>query len=259
MAYHGFDISGKVCFIAGGTSGIGRSIAVGYAQAGARVVVGSTNPEKVAAASKELGEGHAGVQMDVANAQSVQQAVDFAVKKFGRIDALVNAAGVTKITPTLELPLEEFERIMRINLTGTFLTSQAVGRVMKEQTPDAHGVRGAIVNIASLSSFVGLERALAYGCSKAAVMHLTQSLGNEWAPIGIRVNAIAPGVFPTELNRKIIEGTPRGDWFKKHTPMGRFGNTEELVGAAIYLISPSASFTTGETIKVDGGYLAKGV
>ncbi len=230
MAYHGFDISGKVCLVTGGTSGIGRAIALGFAQAGAKVVAGSTNPEKVTAMEKELGEGHAGVQMDVGDAQSVKSAVEFAIKKFGRIDVLVNAAGVTKLTPSLELAQEDFERILRINLTGTFLACQAVARVMKEQSPDAQGLRGAIVNIASLSSFVGLTRALAYGCSKAAVMHLTQSLANEWAELGIRVNAIAPGVFPTELNRKLIEGTPRGEWFKKHTPMGRFGNTEELVG-----------------------------
>lgn len=259
MAYSGLDISGKVCLITGGTSGIGRAIALAYAQAGAKVVAGSTNPDKVAGIKQELGAGHEAVQMDVSNPASVQSAIDFALKKFGRIDAMVNAAGVIKRQPTLEMPLAEFERIIRINLTGNFIVAQATGRVMKDQTPDAQGLRGAIVNIASLSSFVALEGVAAYCCSKAGVMSLTKCLANDWAQYGIRVNAIAPGIFPTDLNRKLIEGTPRGDWFKKHTPFNRFGDANELVGLAIYLISPSASFTTGQTISVDGGFLARGV
>lgn len=259
MAYAGLDISGKVCLISGGTSGIGRAIALGYAAAGARVVAGSTNPDKVAGIKKELGAGHEAVQLDVSSQESVQNAVDFAAKQFGRIDVMVNAAGVIKRMPTMDFPLEEFERIIRINLTGNFIICQAVGRVMKDQQPDAQGLRGAIINVASLSSYMALEGVCAYGCSKSGVVGLTKSLANDWAQYGIRVNAIAPGVFPTDLNRPLIEGTPRGDWFKKHTPMGRFGNADELVGAAIYLASPSASFTTGETIAVDGGFLVRGV
>lgn len=262
MAYTGFDISNKVCLISGGTSGIGRAIALGYAACGAKVVAGSTNPDKVAGIRKELaahGDGHDAVTLDVSNQQSVQAAVDHVAKKYGRIDVMVNAAGVTKRQPTIEMSVEDFERIIRVNLIGNFIIAQAVGRVMKDQSPDAQGVRGAIVNIASLSSFVALEGVCAYGCSKTAVMHLTKSLANDWAQYAIRVNAIAPGVFPTDLNRSLIEGTPRGEWFKKHTPMNRFGNADELVGAAIYLVSPAASFTTGETLIVDGGFLAKGV
>ncbi len=259
MAYSGLDISGKVCLITGGTSGIGRAIALGYAQAGAKVVAGSTSADKVAGIKAELGAGHAATQLDVTDPKSVQAAIELTVKTFGRLDVLVNAAGVIKRQPALELPIEEFERIIRVNLTGNFIVAQATGRVMKDQTPDAKGLRGAIINIASLSSFVGLEGVTAYSCSKTAVVALTKNLANDWAQYGIRVNAIAPGVFPTDLNRKLIDGTPRGDWFKKHTPFNRFGNAEELVGAAIYLASPSASFTTGETIIVDGGFLARGV
>ncbi len=262
MAYGGLDISGKVCLITGGTSGIGRAIALGYAQAGAKVVAGSTNPDKVEAIKKELsqhGDHHDATPINVADVESVRAAVDFTLQKYGRIDAMVNAAGVIKRQPTLEFPLEEWERIIRINLTGNFIICQAVGRVMKDQTPDAKGMRGAIVNIASLSSFMALEGVAAYGCSKAGVVALTKFLANDWAQYGIRVNGIAPGVFPTPLNRHLIEGTPRGEWFKKHTPAGRFGDADELVGAAIYLISPSASFTTGETIAVDGGFLVRGV
>jgi len=259
MPYSGLDISGKVCLVSGGTSGIGRAIALGFAQAGAIVVAGSTNPEKVANIKRELGEGHEAVRLDVSDETSVREAVDFTVAKFGRIDALVNAAGIIKRQPSLEMSVADFERIIKVNLTGNFIICQAVGRVMKDQKPDARGIRGSIVNIASINSFMSLTEVLAYACSKCGVLGLTRGLANEWAQYGIRVNAIAPGVFPTDLNRPLIEGTERGANLKRHTPMGRFGDAEELVGAAIYLISPSASFTTGHTLVVDGGFLTKGV
>jgi NAD(P)-dependent dehydrogenase (short-subunit alcohol dehydrogenase family) len=150
------------------------------------------------------------------------------------------------------MELADWERVLRTNLTGTFLCCQAAARIMKD------GGGGAIVNIASLASYVGLSWVAAYGASKAAVKELTQVLAVEWADLGIRVNAIAPGVFPTPLNRALIEGTPRGNWLKAHAPMNRFGNPEELVGAAIFLCSPAASFITGETLAVDGGFLACG-
>jgi NAD(P)-dependent dehydrogenase (short-subunit alcohol dehydrogenase family) len=259
MAYARLDIGGKVIVVTGGTSGIGRAMALGCAEAGAKVVAGSTNPDKVAAIRKELGAGHEAVQMDVSNEASVRHAVEFAVRKFGRIDSVVNAAGVIKKQPSLEMPVEEFERICRVNLTGSFIVAQQAGRVMKDQKPDADGLRGSILFIASLTSFVSLSEVLAYASSKSGVMGLIRGLANEWASLGIRVNGIAPGVFPTDLNRPLIEGTERGAWLKKHTPLGRFGHADELVGAAIYLMSPSASFTTGECIIVDGGFLSRGV
>jgi NAD(P)-dependent dehydrogenase (short-subunit alcohol dehydrogenase family) len=259
MPYNGLDISNKVILVTGGTSGIGRAIALGCAAAGARVVAGSTNPEKVAAIKKELGASSDGVQLDVSDAASVRAAVEHTARKFGRIDGMVNAAGIIKRVPSLDMDPADFERIVRVNLVGNFVVAQAVGRVMKDQALDAQSVRGAIVNIASLNSFISLTEVLAYAASKSGVMGLTRGLANEWAQYGIRVNGIAPGVFPTDLNRPLIEGTPRGAWLKQHTPLGRFGNADELVGAAIYLLSPSASFTTGETIIVDGGFLAKGV
>lgn len=259
MAYPGLDISGKVCLVTGGTSGIGRAVALGFAQAGAKVVAGSTNPEKVATIKAELGAGNDAVKMDVSDAASVKAAVDQVVSKYGRLDAIVNAAGVIKKVPSLEMEPAEFERIVRVNLVGNFIVAQAAGRVMKDQAPNAKGQRGAIVNIASLNSFISLSEVLAYACSKSGVMGLTRGLANEWAQYGIRVNGIAPGVFPTDLNRKLIEGTPRGEWLRKHTPLDRFGDADEIAGAAIYLISDSASYVTGETIIIDGGFLTRGV
>jgi NAD(P)-dependent dehydrogenase (short-subunit alcohol dehydrogenase family) len=262
MPYPALDITGKVCLVTGGTSGIGRAIALGFAEAGATVVAGSTNPEKVSSIKQELsrfGGKHDAVRLDVGDAASVRAAIEGAARKFGRLDAVVNAAGVIKKQPSLEMPPEEFERIVRINLTGSFIVNQAAGRVMKDQPPNARGQRGSIVNIASLNSFISLSEVLAYACSKSGVLGLIRGLANEWGQYGIRVNGIAPGVFPTDLNRPLIEGTARGEWLRKHTPMDRFGDATELVGAAIYLASDAASYTTGETIVVDGGFLSRGV
>jgi NAD(P)-dependent dehydrogenase (short-subunit alcohol dehydrogenase family) len=228
-------------------------------KAGATVVAGSSNPDKVSNIKKELGAAGDAIQLDVTNPQSVEAAIDYCKGKYGKIDAVVNAAGVIKRQPTIEMPVEEFTRIVRVNLIGSFIVSQAAARVMKEQTPDGRGVRGCIMHVASASSFAALEGVCAYGCSKAGIVALVKSLANDWAQYGIRVNAIAPGFIPTPLNRALIDGTPRGDWIKKHTPWGRFGDAEELVGAALYLLSPAASFTTGETIIIDGGFLSRGI
>lgn len=259
MSYSGFDITDKVVLVTGGTSGIGRAIALGLAEAGAKVMAGSTNADKVAAIAKELGPSHAAAQLDVSSQSSVRAAVEQTVKRFGRLNSVVHAAGVIKKQPSLEMPVEEFQRIVNVNLTGSFIVAQEAARVMKDQGRDSKNQAGSIVFIASLNSFISLSEVLAYACSKSGVLGLVRGLANEWANLGIRVNAIAPGVIPTELNRKLIEGTPRGDWLKNHTPLARFGTAEELVGAALYLISPSASYVTGETLIVDGGFLSRGV
>jgi NAD(P)-dependent dehydrogenase (short-subunit alcohol dehydrogenase family) len=260
MPFHpGLDVSNKVVLVTGGTSGIGRAIALGFAQAGAKVLAGSTNPEKVAGIKKELGPGHDAVTINVADQNSCAAAVDAAIKTFGRLDVVVNAAGVIKRQPSLEMTADEFRRIVDVNLTGSFLVAQAAARVMKDQPPDARGERGNLILIASLNSYISLVEVLAYAASKSGVLGLVRGLANEWAQHNIRVNAIAPGVFPTDLNRPLIEGTERGKMLKWHTPMGRFGEAEELVGAAIYLASPSASYTSGHTIIVDGGFMSKGV
>ncbi len=259
MSYRGLDIAGKVCLVTGGTSGLGKAIAMGFAEAGAKVIAGSSSADKVAAMKSELGKGNDAVQIDVVNAAAVKSVMERIVEQHGRLDAVVHAAGVIKRVPSLEMAPEEFEKVVKTNLVGSFIVNQAAGRIMKEQSANENGLRGCIVNIASLNSFISLNEVLAYACSKSGVMGLIRGLANEWAQYGIRVNGIAPGVFPTDLNRPLIEGTPRGKWLKDHTPLGRFGRAEELVGAAIYLISDSASYTSGETIIVDGGFLTRGV
>src|SRR5688572_18199155 len=258
--YKGLDVSGMVTLVTGGTSGIGRAIALGFAEAGAKVCAGSTNPDKVSAIAKELGQGHHAVRMDVSDEASVRNAVDETAKKFDRLDVVVNAAGIIMRKPSLELATEDFDRIVRVNLTGSFVVCREAARVMRDQSPQGpKGERGNIVLIASLNSYISLSEVLAYACSKSGVLGLIRGLANEWGQYGIRVNGIAPGVFPTDLNRPLIEGTARGEWLRRHTPMDRFGDATELVGAAVYLVSDAASYTTGETIVVDGGFLSRGV
>jgi NAD(P)-dependent dehydrogenase (short-subunit alcohol dehydrogenase family) len=259
------DVAGKVCLVPGGTSGLGRAIALSYAQAGAHVVTGSRSEDKVAAVRDELQQAAAegsqcdALVMDVSDEQSVTRAIDQTAQRFGRIDAVVNASGIIQKQPSIKMSTEDFDRIVRINLTGSFVVAREAAKVMKEQTPNERtGERGSMVMIASLNSYVSLTEVLAYASSKTGVLGLIRGLANEWADLGLRINGIAPGVFPTDLNRKLIEGTPRGDWLLGHTPQGRFGEAEEIVGAAHYLISDAASFTNGHTIVVDGGFLARG-
>ncbi len=255
--HEGFDIAGRVAVITGGTSGLGRAVAVGMAKAGARVFVGSRDAGKVADALAELqaiDAANDGFALDVTDPQALRAAYEAVRDKAGRIDILVNAAGITQRATALDATLEDWERVLRINLTGTFLSSQAAARIMREQESG-----GSVLNFGSLSSFRGWALTAAYGASKAAVIELTQTLAVEWAQYGIRVNALAPGVFPTSINAALINGTSRGRWFQVHTPAGRFGKAEEIVGAAIFLSSPAAQFVTGETLAVDGGFLALGV
>lgn len=256
MAFKGFDLTGKVAVVVGGTSGIGRAITCGLAEAGADIVPTSRRREEVEATAVDVesrGRKAVRVTSDVTDLASLEAALAATLKQLGRVDILVNCAGRTKRQPTLEVSEEDWNAILDTNLTGTLRACRVFGRHMLERGS------GRIVNIASLSTFVALFEVAAYSASKAAVASLTKSLALEWGPRGVNVNAIAPGVFPTPLNRSLLEGTPRGQEFLTRTPLKRFGRTEELAGAAVFLASDAASFVNGEVVSVDGGFLASGV
>jgi len=251
-----FDLGGRVAVVIGGTTGIGRALSLGLADAGADVVASSRRAEQVdriASAIEAKGRKTLRITSDVTSRESLIALRNGIVSQIGKVDILINCAGMIRRTPALDLQEEEWSQILDTNLTGTLRACQVFGEPMLERG------YGRIINIASLSTFVGLFEVAAYGASKAAVGSLTRSLAVEWSRRGVLVNAIAPGVFRTEINAHLLDQTDRGREFLMRTPMGRFGETEELVGAAVYLASDAASFMTGQILVVDGGFLASGV
>ena len=250
-----FDLSGRVAVVVGGTSGIGRTLALGLADAGADVVATGRRQElvdEIAAEIEARGRRTLRQTSDVADRQTLEALKDAVVAAFGDLHILVVAAGVIKRVPTRNMDDAEWSRIIETNLTGTLRACQVFGGHMVDRG------YGRVITIGSLSSFIGLYEVAAYVASKSGVAGLTRALAVEWAQHGVTVNAIAPGVFKTDLNRALLD-SPRGQEFLMRTPMKRFGRLDELVGAAVYLASEASSFVTGTVLAVDGGFLASGV
>ena len=250
-----FSLQGRNALVVGGTSGIGNAIAHGLAQAGARVGIAGRGQPKVDAALARLKADDAdarGYVCDATQAGTIEQLKAAVLADFGHVDILVPAQGINLVKATEEFTEAEYDAIMDTNLRSVFFTCLAFGRHMLERG------EGAIVNITSMSAHRGWPRAVPYGISKHGVLALTHSLAAEWAPRGVRVNAISPGFFLTELTAKALNPARRESALRR-TPMARFGELDELIGAAVYLASPAARFVTGTVINVDGGYLAGGI
>jgi NAD(P)-dependent dehydrogenase (short-subunit alcohol dehydrogenase family) len=251
-----FNLNGRVAVVMGGTSGIGRMMALGLADAGADVVASGRREELVNAVADEIEQrGRKALRRssDVQSRESIDALRDAVLKEFGRIDILLNAAGQIFRKATHLVTEAEWNKLMDVNVTGMLRSCQSFYEPLIESG------RGRVINIASLNSFVSLLEVAPYAASKGAVLSLTRSLAVEWAPRGVNVNAIAPGVFRTELNAGLLDGTDRGRELLMRTPMKRFGNVSELTGVAILLASDAASYITGQCIAVDGGFLASGV
>ena len=251
-----FDLSGRTAIVTGGGSGIGRQMATGLAEAGANIVLCARKPERceevAADLERDLGIRAYGLRCDVRDPDAVQAVVDRTRAELGSIDILVNNAGTSWGAAAEDHPLEGWQKVIDVNLTGVFLFAQAVGRTMIEEAG------GKIVNIASVAAFGGappdLMNAVAYNASKAGVVGFTRDLATKWAQHRINVNAIAPGWFPSDMNKVLLDARP--DDYLEHIPLRRFGGPDDLKGAVVFLASPASDFVTGQVVVVDGGQSA---
>jgi NAD(P)-dependent dehydrogenase (short-subunit alcohol dehydrogenase family) len=245
-----FAITGRTILVAGGAGGLGRPLGEAFAARGARVLVADVDATSASEVAKQLqtrGCAADAVALDVVSAASCAAAVSEAVAKWGRLDGVVNASGIYRVAAALELDDESWERTIEINLTGVFRLARAAGTIMVAQRS------GSIVTLASVSSVVANPRYAAYASSKAAVSHLTRVLAVEWAPYGVTVNAIGPAAIPTPLSQPIFADDQQRKAALARIPAGRFGTPHDLIGAAVFLLSPAAAFVTGQTLFVDGG------
>lgn len=247
-----FSLKGKVAIVTGGGRGLGEQIAVGFAEVGANVVVCSRRVaacEEVSQKLKEIGVESLALKCDITNPEDVKNVVNQTVEKFGRIDILVNNSGASWGAPAEEMPLEAWQKVMNVNVTGTFLMSQTAGKVMLEQGS------GKIINIASVAGLKGsnpkVMDAIGYNTSKGAVITFTKDLAAKWGPRGIYVNAIAPGFFPTKMSKGLLEKS--GQAILEGTPLRKFGSDTDLKGVAVFLASPASDYITGDVVVVDGG------
>jgi NAD(P)-dependent dehydrogenase (short-subunit alcohol dehydrogenase family) len=250
------DLTNRVAVVIGGTSGLGQLIALGLAEAGAHVIPTGRRVDRIEETCGKitaLGRRTLVHPVDVAQRESIDKLRDAVVSQFDAVDILVNSAGITLKKPTADISESEWAAVLDTNLTGTLRACQSFYSALKASR------RGRIINITSLASFVAFHQVTAYGVSKSGVLALTRNLGIEWAVDNICVNAVAPGIFLTDLNSAFLNGTERGRELLTRTPMRRFGKGEELVGAVVFLASDAADFITGQTIAVDGGFLASGV
>jgi NAD(P)-dependent dehydrogenase (short-subunit alcohol dehydrogenase family) len=245
-----FNVAGQVMLVSGGSRGIGRAIAGGFAKRGATVVITGRDGDTLASAAQEIGGETTGIVCDVANSSDIEALVARVVKDFGRIDTLVNVAGVNRRKPALEVTEDDYDFILDINLKGAFLLSQAVGRQMVERRA------GSQINIASLNTDRPLKDVLPYAMSKAGIAHMTRGLALEWGPHGVRVNGIAPGFVLTDLTQKLWSDETMQAWGRSNTPQQRLGAPDDMIGAAIFLASAASAFMTGQTLYVDGGFTA---
>jgi len=249
-----FDLRERVALITGGAGGLGRVFAEGLAGSGAVVAVADIDgggASSVAAAINQRGQQAVALHVDVTDTRSVQDAADRLYKEFGRIDVLVNSHGTTKRMPAVDFSETEWNRIIAVNLTGVFLCCQIIGRVMLRQQ------KGSIINLASIGGLVALPMSVAYCASKGGVVQLTRTLGVEWAPLGVRVNAIAPCSVNTPLVQRVLETEPE----YRHRvldkiPLGRIAEPADIVGAALFLASDASAMVTATILSVDGGYVA---
>lgn len=241
-----FDLSGRVAVVTGGGGALGAEIGRGLAEFGARVVAADLDVGRAQKVAQGI-ESAVAEQVDVSDRASVGALVERVCGQFGRLDVLVNSAGIFRVGPAVEMSLEEWEAVLRVNLTGTFLMTQVAGRVMLGQQ------RGNVVNIASVSSTVGNPGYAAYAASKGGVAQLTKVLGVEWCRHGVNVNAIGPAFTETELTRPWMERLGGQSRVVERIPMGRLGEPRDIVGAAIFLASDAARFLVGQTLYVDGG------